>query len=400
MLDYDEFHRARLRVLMMTPGLGVGGAEVWLGTLIRHAQSVKYQGVVSCGDASQEMKSMLGSVPVWVTPEKTYGAKYAEEMALKAIDENDGVDLICMWGFDPMPKLNNTGIPIVQVSHSSGMEQSTNWHREHIRRWGQSRANFMAAVSKSAAELYDPELRLREPVTVIHNGSDTERTRPCIGRQEQRKRWGLVGEEGSPEAKVLLYVGRFSPEKNTEDILSAMNYLPNDWHAIFYGWGIHEERLKNKAKGMLGPSPCGSLGRVLFPKPRTSGLGDLYAVADAVVLASSSEAFPLVLIEAWQAGIPVVCSEFHTLTDIEQTYASGRQLAWHTPCPPTDKQIAEALLQVDSNDPRVEEAANIAYTHFSAAAMVHRWETYFYKCVQEWHAVSSRGLLQISKLKD
>ncbi len=400
MLDYEEFNKPRLRVLAMTPGLAPGGAEVWMTTLIRHAQSVRYQGVVTCGDAGQDMKHMLGAVPVWVTPEKTYGSEYAETMALKAIQECDGIDLIFYWGFDPMPALNQTGIPIVQVSHSSGMEQSTNWHREHIKRWGQSRANFMAAVSESAAELFDPELRLRDKVTIIHNGSDVERTRPGIGRQEQRKQWGLVGDEDSPKAKVLLYVGRFSPEKNTEDILLAMNYLPDDWHVIFYGWGIHEEKLKSKAKGMLPKSPCGSLGRVLFPKPKTSGLGDLYAVADAVVLASSSEAFPLVLIEAWQAGVPVVCSEFNTLMEIEDTYADGKPLAWHTPCPPTPKQIAEAVMQTDADDDRVHRAANIGFTDFSASAMVNRWESYFYNCVREWHAISSRGLLQISETKE
>ena len=400
MLNYETFHKPRLRILAMTPGLAPGGAEVWLGTLIRQAQTVDYKGVITCGDAGQDMKPMLGAVPVWVTEENTYGAEYAEKMAIRAIKEIDGVDLILYWGFDPMPQLNQVGIPIVQVSHSSGMEQSTNWHREHIKRWGRSRANLMAAVSESAAELFDPELRTKDAVTIIHNGSDIERTRPSVGRQEQRKRWGLVGEEGQPEAKVLLYIGRFSPEKNTDEILGAMHYLPDDWHVVFYGWGIHENRLKDKARRMLPKSPCGSVGRVLFPRPRTSGLGDLYAAADVVVLASSSEAFPLVLIEAWQAGVPVVCSEFHTLLDIEKIYSEGRPLAWHVDCPPTDKQIAEAVLLTDPNAERVDEAARIGYTHFSASAMVSRWESYFYKCVSEWHTISNKGHVQIMQLRE
>ena len=81
----------------MTPGLAPGGAEVWLGTLIRQAQTVSYKGVITCGDAGQDMKPMLGAVPLWVTEENTYGAEYAEKMAIRAIKEIDGIDLILLY---------------------------------------------------------------------------------------------------------------------------------------------------------------------------------------------------------------------------------------------------------------------------------------------------------------
>ena len=77
-----------------------------------------------------------------------------------------------------------------------------------------------------------------------------------------------MGNNGAPDAKVLLYVGRFSPEKNCDLILEALTHLPDEWHVIFYGWGINEDKLKNKAKGMFPKSSSDTLARVLFPRPR------------------------------------------------------------------------------------------------------------------------------------
>jgi len=107
-----------------------------------------------------------------------------------------------------------------------------------------------------------------------------------------------------------------------------------------------------------------------------------------------TEAFPLVLIEAWQSGIPVVCSEFATISEIERTYAGGDELAWHVPCPPSANQLAEAVQEVGDGDDRVGQAQRLAMTVFNATAMVGRWEKLFYHCVAEWQALGANGLIR------
>ena len=126
-------------------------------------------------------------------------------------------------------------------------------------------------------------------------------------------------------------------------------------------------------------------GRVWFPQPALDKLGDVYAACDCVVIPSDSEAFPLVMVEAWQAGKPLVCSEFQTLGEVERKYADGKELAFHIPCPPTAKDVARvAQKAVDSNGTREMLAMELGILHFSASAMVSRWEDFFYRIKREW----------------
>lgn len=393
MLDYEVFQKPRLRVAALTPGLSTGGAEIWLATLFRHAQTVKYTSLLSFGYSPQHLSSMFGNIPIEIVDKGE--ADLMAETALKFIPANGGADLIMYWGIDPMPSLLKLGVPVVHVSHSSATEISPRaTHPEFVHRFGKSSANFIAAVSYSSSLLFDQSLRQRDDVTVIHNGADVERTRPAFGRDWQRQRWKI-----DQNAKVLLYVGRFSEEKGPDLLLEAMPKLPDDWHLVMVGWGPMEAELKARAKNLL-PRPEKSISRIIFPQPRLTGLGDFYAAADVVVLPSFSEAFPLVMVEAWHAGIPLVCANFRTLEEIESVYNLGNPLAWHIGCPPTGAEIAESVQLADRDDKRVEDAAQIAFEHLSATAMVARWESYFYKCVADWHQIGQDGLLQISLPSD
>ena len=169
--------------------------------------------------------------------------------------------------------------------------------------------------------------------------------------------------------------------------LDAMQFLPDDWYAVFYGWGVIQGPLFDRAR------ESSFAERVLFPQARLSGLGDVYAAADVVVIPSSTEAFPLVLIEAWQAGVPVVCSEFMTLKEIEDEYAEGNELAWHVPCPPTPQELSAAVISVGDGDDRITMARQLANEVFTATGMVGRWERLFYHCVYQWQQAALKGLV-------
>lgn len=388
MLEYQPFHQPKLRIAILSPGLSTGGAEIWQATLVRHAQSVAYKVLLALDWTPSHVLSLFAGVPIHVAEG---GAMELANKALEVIPTVGGVDLVMYWGLDPMPQLENLGVPIVHVSHSSGMEISRREsHEEFVIRHGKSRANFLAAVSESASLLFNHSLRAKETVTVIHNGADIERTRPRFGGATQREKWKIP-----KEAKVALFMGRFSEEKGPDLLLKAFTLLPDEWHLVLCGWGPMEDELKKRGRHMLPRSSTGSLSRIIFPQPRISGLGDFYAASDCVVLPSFSEAFPLVMVEAWQAGVPLVCAEFNTLKEIESTYTDGESLAWHVGCPPTPHELAIAIKETDANDARVERACHIAWTDFSASAMSARWESYFYDCVREWFEIGQSGLVQI-----
>lgn len=390
MLIYDTFHRPRLRVMAVTPGLDPGGAEVWLSTLYRHAQSVRYTAIVSVQGPSQLSDRFAGTNIYFAdSTDETHIAETIRRAFKKC-----QCDLIMYWGFRPL-QIGDLGVPVVHVMHASGVEPTNQGHFEYQWKWGKSYANFLTSVCASGVEVFSDSLRSRENVAVIHNGADVERTRPIRGREWQREQWQVP-----EEAKVMLYVGRFCEGKGHDVALKSLRLLPEEWHLVLHGWGKREDSAAIKEAAAREFSSKLAPSRVFFPQPRLDHLGDVYAAADCVVIPSHSEAFPLVMIEAWHAGVPLVCSEFQTLHEVEGVYNEGAPLAWHVPCPPSPADVATAVQQATLNDQRVMDAASIAFQHFTASAMVGRWETYFYDCVRQWHEYCLRGLTQVAPPKE
>jgi alpha-1,6-mannosyltransferase len=102
-----------------------------------------------------------------------------------------------------------------------------------------------------------------------------------------RQRLGI-----DPNARLLIYVGRFAREKNIPLLLEAARRLGQGYHLLLVGSGAHvaaRERV------------------TVLPYERDSStLARLFASADAFVHAGTEETFGLVAIEAMSSGLPVV----------------------------------------------------------------------------------------------
>lgn len=376
MIHYEHFEKPTLRVVVLCPCLGVGGAERWLATLMRNTVSIRWTAVVAAARMKDELTPEFPSVPVFYADQGDRA-----EAIRRALSR--GADLILTWGFGDLGPAREYGVPIVHVSHSSGEERPNDWQHALFRlNASQTQAHHLAAVSESATKLFTPEIQRATPITVIHNGSDLERVAVRYGRDWQRAQWGLTAGN-----RVLLYVGRFSREKNPQEVVEAAGRLPEGWAVVMYGWGEMAESLRAQAKAQPTPNP------ILFPKPRAGGLGDVYAAADVVCIPSYTEAFPLVMIEAWHAHRPVVCSDFSTVAEIENKYAAGGTMALRAPAPLAAQMIA-ALAQMavaEQSDRIVERACSVARREFTGSAMAARWEAYLLRCVLDWHTSALNG---------
>jgi len=379
-----QFYEPTLRVLALTPGLAPGGAEQHLTTLVRHASRVKYAGIITL-DGAPRLSSQLGGVPVCQA--KREEDESHDNAIVRAVHEQVArglrFDLIMYWGFGPM-NFDALKVPVVHVTHASGMEKANEWTWKWTQDRGESLAHYHVAVSESAVLSFSERVRKSSKIHVIHNGADTERTCVCFGRDHQRNLWGIPNDK-----KVVLYVGRLFEGKGADLLVKAMRYLPQDYVAVIYGWGDQARDLRVMAE----ETP----GRVFFPLPQLQALGDVYAASDVVAIPSSSEAFPLVMIEAFHAGVPLVCSEFNTLKEVETVYFGGEPAAWHTDCPPKPEHLAKSIQLATTSDASVEivrRAAVISRRHFSASAMVGRWESFYYQCCQEWLDISRNGAIE------
>lgn len=117
------------------------------------------------------------------------------------------------------------------------------------------------------------------------------------------------GDQPKPAHKVLLYVGRFSTEKNLAFLMRALAGLSQDRTAprmvlTLVGYGPLEEDLRTLAASLA----VGDLVQFWGPASQEQ-LPRLYRRADMFILPSVRDTWGLVVLEAMLSGLPVLVSE-------------------------------------------------------------------------------------------
>ena len=136
--------------------------------------------------------------------------------------------------------------------------------------------------------------------------------------------------------KILLYVGRLSPEKNLNSLISAFSRAfgeQEEVHLVLVGDGPLEGFLRAKAE----KTPCRQ--RIHFAgRKEGKELYSHYLMADAFVLASTLERFGAVANEALTIGLPCAISK---ATGIASMLQETREVVLFDPF--SLEQIEEAL---------------------------------------------------------
>lgn len=182
--------------------------------------------------------------------------------------------------------------------------------QDAIRQAAQSAAAIIAVSNALKEQIINLGIT-PEKVHVLRNGVDLDLFRPS-GRHDARTALGL---DARP---WLATVGNLVPEKGHTLILDALRFLP-EAGLVVVGSGVEENALRAQARGQGFTERVRFLGEV--PQVR---LPQIYAAADALLLASLREGWPNVLLESMACGTPVVATRVGAVTDIVISPAAGR----------------------------------------------------------------------------
>ncbi len=178
-------------------------------------------------------------------------------------------------------------------------------------------ASMADAVIAPSATVRDVmvDFGISQPIEVIPNGVDLELFLEASSPLSRR-------DLGIPaEARLAIYTGRLSAEKNLATLLDqfavAVDILP-DLHLLLVGQGSAREDLHFQAR-KLGIDDhvhfYGSAGYQEMPA--------VLSTADFYVTASVSEVHPLAVIEAMATGLPIAASRSPGIVDSVEHGVSG-----------------------------------------------------------------------------
>jgi glycosyltransferase involved in cell wall biosynthesis len=210
------------------------------------------------------------------------------------------------------------GRPVVVTGRGTDLNVIPNFlvPRRWIR-WAAERAAGLVTVSSGLKRRLEALEVSPERVRVLRNGIDLGRFRP-YDRDQARRAAGFA-------RPTLLAVGNLVALKRHRLMVEALTLLRGVDLAIV-GDGPERQGIEELARER------GVAERVrFFGRLDQDWLPEIYSAADLLLLVSTSEGWPNVLLESMACGTSVVVSAIDGISDIVATPEAGRILAETTP---------------------------------------------------------------------
>lgn len=247
----------------------------------------------------------------------------------------------------------SVGIPAVSTIHGFTGNGWRNRLNERVQEFALRRADAVIAVSAPlrgrivAAGVSDAR------VHVVPNGFMP--TRGLVPRDEARARLGLPS-----SARIAGWLGRLSPEKGPDVMVDAIAASRSDWQVSMVGDGRARSGLEARA------AAAGAADRVRWHGMVPEG-GSLLLAFDAFVLSSRTEGTPIALLEAMNAGTPIIATRVGGVPEVVRE-AEAILVDSESPA-----AIASALDELVSNPKSAQSRAAAARTRVATVYGMDAW---------------------------
>ena len=228
-----------------------------------------------------------------------------------------------------------------------------------IERWAMSRADLIIAVSQESAAAISALVADPAKVVFIPNPTVTARFRASLAVRAEH-RWFDEAEAGGDP--VILGVGRLSPQKDFETLVKAVSVVNRSLPVKLILLG--EGKKRSLIEAMI--AELGLTGRVQL-MGHVEGVGGWLVRADLLVSSSLWEGSPGAIIEAFEAGTPVVATACPGgSVELLKGHTGGMLVPMHDPVAtasaivtmlarPRDRRALRALAQPYQDDGRAEQ---------------------------------------------
>lgn len=216
------------------------------------------------------------------------------------------------------------------------------WRLYHKAFWPQrvmlNRADAVVTVSETTRKLIAVHRLTRRPVTVVHNAPSPP---PEDDGLDGAGSGAAQRQPGGP--RELVYMGSFMPYKNVETLIAGMALLP--------GYRLHlVSRIAPAREAELRAQLPPDVDVIFWQGISESDYQALLGRASALVTASRDEGFGLPIIEAMNAGTPVVCSDLEIFHEVTGGHARFFD-------PGSSKDFATAVRAVEDSRTRADLVA-------------------------------------------
>ncbi len=327
-----------IRVLFVVPALPVGGAERHLTTMLPRMDPARFTPSVICIGEEGELFSTLRVAEI-----EARALRLRKRQALRALIElvmmmrRTRPDVVVVQGYNA-EALGRIAARIAGVKHTinwvhnaSGLVQRGTVRRTVDRALTRWTSAYFGVTEAQRPYLVDELGHPDDKIRIIYNGVDLAKFRTSTDR-------GVLAEFGFAEGDpVVGIVAVLRPEKDHVSLLRAARTVVDELtNARFLIIG--EGPTRPQLEGL-----CTELG--ITPNVHFAGSRDdvarLLPAIDVFALTSTSECFPISVLEAMACARPAVCSAVGGIPEVIKDGETGYLV------PPKDPpQLAAGLLKL------------------------------------------------------
>lgn len=177
-------------------------------------------------------------------------------------------------------------------------------------KWALRNCNHVITVSEALREKVLALDAKPRNLTTIRNGIDPELFSPSKNRNALRKKYDFTH-------YTVLSVGNLVPLKGHHLVIEAVKEIP-ECHLVIVGKGTEHARLLSLIETFRLEQRV-----TILEECSQQGLSELYNAADVVVLASSREGMPNVILESIGCGTPVIATKVGGIPEVINSKTIG-----------------------------------------------------------------------------